>query len=85
MINPYYFIDRNLKVGFKINLDTHHINHANSKLTIKLTYPEFGTETRYINKVLEELSVFHATIINQYKFKQYSQHDSINKMKIIKY
>ena len=40
--NPYYFTDRNLKVGFKINLDSHHINHANSKLTILPNYPEFG-------------------------------------------
>ena len=31
MINPYYFTDRNLKVGFRIYLDSHHINHANSK------------------------------------------------------
>ena len=46
MINPYYFTDRNLKVGFKINLDSHHINHANSKLTITPSYPEFGMEVR---------------------------------------
>ena len=32
MLNPYYFTDRILKVGFKINLDSHHINQANSKL-----------------------------------------------------
>ena len=38
MINLYYFTDRNLKVGFKINLDSHHINHANFKLTITPTY-----------------------------------------------
>ena len=31
VINPYYFTDRNLKVGFKINLDSHNINHAYSK------------------------------------------------------
>ena len=31
MINPYSFSNRNLKVGFKINLDSHHINHASSK------------------------------------------------------
>ena len=31
MINPYYFTDRNLRVGFKNNLDSRHINHANSK------------------------------------------------------
>ena len=29
MINPYYFTYRNLRVGFKINLDSHHTNHAN--------------------------------------------------------
>ena len=44
MINPYYFSDRNLKVGLKINLDSHHNNHANSKLTITPNYPEFGIE-----------------------------------------
>ena len=50
MINPYYFTDRNLQVGFKINLDSHHINHSNSKITITPNYPEFGIETRYIIK-----------------------------------
>ena len=34
MINPYYFSDRNLKVAYKINLDSHHNNHLKSKLTI---------------------------------------------------
>ena len=33
IINPYYFADRALQVGFSITLDSHHINHANSKLT----------------------------------------------------
>ena len=42
MINPYYFTDRNLKVGFKIILDSHHIIHANSKLIITPNYPDFG-------------------------------------------
>ena len=46
MINPYYFTDRNLKVGLKINLDSHHINHANSKLKIIANHPEFGIEFR---------------------------------------
>ena len=46
MLNPYYFTDRNLRMGFKINLDSHHINHANSKLTITPNYPEFGIEVR---------------------------------------
>ena len=26
MINPYYFTDRNLRVGFKINLDSHNLH-----------------------------------------------------------
>ena len=35
MINPYHFTDRALQVGFNITLDSDHITHANSKLTIK--------------------------------------------------
>ena len=31
MPNPYFFTDKNLKVRFEINLDIHHINHANRK------------------------------------------------------
>ena len=69
MINPYYFTDRNLKVGIKINLDSHHINHANSKITITRNHLEFGIEFRYINKIMKELAVIYARLINQYKFK----------------
>ena len=77
MINPYYFTDRNnfsnywigLQIGFKINLDSHNIHHANSKLTIIPNYPEFGIEVRYINKIMKELAVIYARLINQYKFK----------------
>ena len=69
MINPYYFTDRNLQVGFKINLDSHHINHLNSKLTITPNFKEFGIEVRYINKIMKELSIIYARLINQYKFK----------------
>ena len=72
MINPYCFTDDNLKFGFKINLDSHHINHANSKLTIIPNYPEFGIEFRYINKIMKELSVIYANLINQYKFKYHT-------------
>ena len=69
MLNPYYFTDRNLQVGFKIDLDSHHINHTNSKLTILPNFSEFGTEVRYINKIMKELSVIYASLMNQYKFK----------------
>ena len=64
----YYFTHRNVKVGFKINIDAHLINHANSKVTITPNYPEFGIEVRYINKIENDLCVFYATLTNQYKF-----------------
>ena len=69
MINPYYFIDENLKIGFKINLESHNINHATSLLNLKPNFPDAGTETRYGNKILKELSVIYARLINQYKYK----------------
>ena len=58
-----------MKVGFKISLDSHHINHANSKLTIIPNYPDFGSEVRYIDMIKEDLSVIYARLFNQYKFR----------------
>ena len=72
MINPYYFIDKNLKIGFKINLECHNFRHANSILTIILKFPEFGIEFRYNNKIVKELSVVYARLINQYNFKYHT-------------
>ena len=69
MIHPYYFTDRNLKVGFKINLDSHHFNPLTSKLTISPNYPEFGIEVRYINKIMKELCNIYARLMNQSKFR----------------
>ena len=69
MLNPYYFSDKNLKAGFKINLDSHHINHAISKLNITPNFPEFGIEIRNIIKIVKELSNIYARLMNQYKFK----------------
>ena len=69
MIDPYYFTDRNLRVGFKINLDCQNLHHTNSKLTIIPNHPEFGIEVRYIIKIMKELSVIYARLINQYKFR----------------
>ena len=63
MLNPYYFTNRALQVGFKNNLDSHHINHTNSELTIILNYPEFGIEVRYINKIMKELSIIYARLM----------------------
>ena len=72
MINPYYFINRNLKNGFKINLESHNMSHANSILTITCKYPEIGIEYRYINGIVKELSAIYARLINQYKFKYHT-------------
>ena len=69
MPNLYYFTDRKLRVGFKIDLDSHQTNHANSKLTITPNYPEFGIEVLYIIKTLKEIFVIFARLINLYKFK----------------
>ena len=65
MINPFYFTDTNLKVGFKITLGSHHFNHANSKLAITPNYIEFGIEVRHIDKIIKELSVIYARLIIQ--------------------
>ena len=72
MINPYYFIDENLKNGFKIILESHIFSHANSILTVTTKFPDFGIEFRYVNKVVKELSVIYARLINQYKFKYHT-------------
>ena len=72
MINPYYFINEDLKIGFKINLEGLNTSHANSILTITPKLPEFGIEFRYINKIMKELSVIYAKLINQYKFKYHT-------------
>ena len=69
MINPYNFTDRILKVAYKINLDSHNLHHTNSKLTVTPTFPEFGTEFRFINKIVKELAMIYARLINQYIFK----------------
>ena len=69
MINPEYFTDRYLKVGFNITLESHIVNRATSELTITPNYPEFGIEVRYNIKNIKELSVIYARVINQYKFK----------------
>ena len=69
MINPFYFIDENLKIGFKINLESQNVGDATSLLNIIPNFPDIGIETRYVNKILKELSVIYARILNQYKFK----------------
>ena len=71
-INPYYFTDENLKIGFIINLGSHNINHANSLLTIEPKFPDFEIEKRHINKILKELAITYGRLLNQYKFKYHT-------------
>ena len=71
-INPYYFIEENLKNGFKINLESHNYSHANSILTVTPKFLELGIDFRYINEIVEELSVIYARLKNQYKFKYHT-------------
>ena len=72
MIHPYYFTDRNLKAGFKIKLESHNVNHSKSLLNITPNFPDIGTETRYVNKILKKLSSIYARLTNQYKFKYHT-------------
>ena len=69
MINPKSFTVENLKIGFKIILDSHSINHANSILSIIPIYSGSGFETRHTNKILPEKSTIYARLLNQYKTK----------------
>ena len=69
MINPYYFTDRNLKVRFKINLSSYHINQSSSKITTTQNYPDFDIEVLYTNKIMKKLSTIYARLTNQFKFK----------------
>ena len=68
MLNPFYLTDRALQVGLNINLDSHQINSATSKITNKLNYSEIGIEIRYIKKILEEMDTICARLRYHYKF-----------------
>ena len=65
MNNPHYFIDRDLQIGYNINLDSHNINYANSFLTFTPMFPEFVVEFIYNDKILRKLSVIYDRIIKQ--------------------
>ena len=64
MNNPYSFVVKNLKLGFKINLDGYNFNHANSTLTIIPVYPDFGIGTKYIYKIMKEMANIYVRLMN---------------------
>ena len=51
MIIPYYYTDRALQFAFNITPESHHINHASSKIIIKPNYPEFKIKVRFNNEI----------------------------------
>ena len=53
VINPFFFNDENLKTVFKINLESHNYNHANSFSNVVPKFPDIGIGTIFINKSLE--------------------------------
>ena len=85
MLNPYYFKDKEFYDFLKINLDSHHINHLNSKITISSTIIEDEYIDIYlINRLVKEMATIYAKLISQFKFKYQCYIFSyvlINKMK----
>ena len=69
MISLYNFIDDKLKIGFKINLESHNFNHANPFLTIIPIHPDSGIETNYNNKMFKEMATIYARLKNPHKYK----------------
>ena len=63
MLNPYYFKDKVFYNFLKINLDSHHINHLNSKITIS-DITEYNSIDKYlINRLVKEMANIYARLI----------------------
>ena len=71
MIGPCFNTDKILKIGFKINLESHSIIRANSILSIVSIYPDSGIDTSYNNKFPLEMATIYTRLINQYMFLLY--------------
>ena len=69
-----YEIPTILKINYfinflKINLDSHQINHLNSKITISSITEHNEIDMDLINRLVKEMSIIYARLIDQYKFK----------------
>ena len=53
-----------MKIGCKITLESHNINHANSVLNFIPNFRDIGIETRFIKKILKEMATIYARLIN---------------------
>ena len=58
MINPFYFTDENLKIDFKIILDSHDLNHAISLSTIEPNFPVLELKQDILTKSLKSWLFF---------------------------
>ena len=67
MINPFYFTVRVSNVVYNINLDSHHINHINSKITINSNHLEI--EKILFNEIVKQMSNLYAVFLNHCTFK----------------
>ena len=64
MLSLYDFKDVILKMGFKINLDSHYNNHAKSILSITPFFTNFGIETRSVIKIFKTIA-YHSRLIKK--------------------
>ena len=63
MINPCYFTVENSEKSFKDIPESHNVDHASSLLTVISKSSDFGIETRYIKKILKEMSTVYPHLI----------------------
>ena len=59
MINPNHFSQR-YQSQYEINLDQHHLNHLNRKITIKSKY-NLPAELLDLNNIFTEMAKFNIT------------------------
>ena len=62
-INPLYFTDRVLKVGFTITLYSHDNNHAKNKITV--TPKDFDFEIINFKTIVKEMANVYARLKNR--------------------
>ena len=60
------FLDKKYSVAFNIIINSHHINHTNSKIIIT---PKHKFEAIVINNIVKQISILYGRLRNQKKYK----------------
>ena len=60
-----------MKIGFKIKLENHKNNHANSIVSIISIFTDFGIERKLINKIMKEMATIYSRLVNQNMYKNH--------------